>query len=472
MHKIATLLTFSLALTVGAQVVDPVIMTVNGKQVTRSEFEYSFNKNGNPEKAVDIRAIEDYVPMFINYKLKVAAAEAARLDTLSSFKKEFMTYRDMQLTPYLVDSTFIDSIATSIYKDSEKQLNGHDLLKPSHILILVPASATETEKEIYRQRIDSIYSALQHGADFATLAKEKSQDPGSALQGGKLPWIGPGSTLKEFEDAAYALKVGEFSKPVETAVGFHIIRMDERKPLEPYAVLRPQIFAALKQQGIDEVSAEAKIKKIVAASKGRLTRELVLDSVFVANSSDLNLRYLVQEYHDGLLLYEVSKREVWDKVAQDTSALEQQFKKNKKQYAWTEPRFKGFVIHAKDEKKMKAAQTILKKTADGDWKKAIRETFNKDSVTVTVSGPYLVKKGENRYVDAEVFGGETVKSNSNYPYSGVEGQVLKQPKSYLDVKSAVINDVQDKRTEEWVKRLRNEYSFNVNQDVVKTVNKH
>ena len=442
MHKIATLLTFSLTLTVGAQVVDPVIMTVNGKQVTRSEFEYSFNKNGNPEKAVDIRAIEDYVPMFINYKLKVAAAEAARLDTLSSFKKEFMTYRDMQLTSYLVDSTFIDSVATSIYKDSEKQLNGHDLLKPSHILILVPASATETEKKIYRQRIDSIYSALQHGADFATLAKEKSQDPGSALQGGKLPWIGPGSTLKEFEDAAYALKVGEFSKPVETAVGFHIIRMDERKPLEPYAVLRPQIFAALKQQGIDEASAEAKIKKIVAASKGRLTRELVLDSVFVANSSDLNLRYLVQEYHDGLLLYEVSKREVWDKVAQDTSALEQQFKKNKKQYA------------------------------DGDWKKAIRETFNKDSVTVTVSGPYLVKKGENRYVDAEVFGGETVKSNSNYPYSGVEGQVLKQPKSYLDVKSAVINDVQDKRTEEWVKRLRNEYSFNVNQDVVKTVNKH
>ena len=186
MHKIATLLTFSLTLTVGAQVVDPVIMTVNGKQVTRSEFEYSFNKNGNPEKAVDIRAIEDYVPMFINYKLKVAAAEAARLDTLSSFKKEFMTYRDMQLTSYLVDSTFIDSVATSIYKDSEKQLNGHDLLKPSHILILVPASATEAEKKIYRQRIDSIYSALQHGADFATLAKEKSQDPGSALQGRKL----------------------------------------------------------------------------------------------------------------------------------------------------------------------------------------------------------------------------------------------------------------------------------------------
>ena len=155
MHKIATLLTFSLTLTVGAQVVDPVIMTVNGKQVTRSEFEYSFNKNGNPEKAVDIRAIEDYVPMFINYKLKVAAAEAARLDTLSSFKKEFMTYRDMQLTPYLVDSTFIDSVATSIYKDSEKQLNGHDLLKPSHILYQ-PLQRRQRRKYIDRELIQFI----------------------------------------------------------------------------------------------------------------------------------------------------------------------------------------------------------------------------------------------------------------------------------------------------------------------------
>ena len=97
MHRIATLLSFSLALMAGAQVVDPIIMTINGKPVTRSEFEYSFNKNGNPQKATDSKSIEDYVPMFVDYKLKVAAAETAHLDTLSSFRKEFLTYRDMQL---------------------------------------------------------------------------------------------------------------------------------------------------------------------------------------------------------------------------------------------------------------------------------------------------------------------------------------------------------------------------------------
>ena len=93
---------FALALTAGAQSADnPILMTVNGKAITRGEFEYSFHKNGNIEGAVEKKSVQEYVPMFINYKLKVAAAEAAQLDTLSSFKKEFLTYRDMQLTPFM-----------------------------------------------------------------------------------------------------------------------------------------------------------------------------------------------------------------------------------------------------------------------------------------------------------------------------------------------------------------------------------
>ena len=472
MHRIATLLSFSLALMAGAQVVDPIIMTINGKPVTRSEFEYSFNKNGNPQKATDSKSIEDYVPMFVDYKLKVAAAETAHLDTLSSFRKEFLTYRDMQLMPYLVDSIFVDSVANAVYLRTLKQLDGKDLLHLSHILIRVGPSASEAEKNIAQHKIDSIYTLLIQGADFAKMAVANSQDPGSASQGGQLPWIGPGSTLKEFEDVAYALKVGEISKPVETAVGFHIIRMDERKQLEPYLQLRPQIIEALKQQGVDEASSEAKINKLIAASKGHLTRETVLDSVYEAHMSDLNLRYLVQEYHDGLLLFEMSKREVWDKVEKDQNALEQRFKKNKKKYAWTEPHFKGFVIHAKDPQKLKPAQILLQKAEKEDWKARLRENLNKDSVVVTVSGPYLVKKGENRYIDACVFGGSPVTASGNYPYTAVAGQLLKQPRTYMDVKSAVINDVQDHKTAEWVKRLRKKYSYNVNEDVVKTVNKH
>ena len=89
----------ALALSAQAQTAaDPVVMTINGRPVTKSEFLYSYNKNGNVEGAVEKKTVKEYIPMFVNYKLKVAAAESAHLDTLSSFKREFLTYRDMQLT--------------------------------------------------------------------------------------------------------------------------------------------------------------------------------------------------------------------------------------------------------------------------------------------------------------------------------------------------------------------------------------
>lgn len=85
-------------------------------------------------------------------------------------------------------------------------------------------------------------------------------------------------TLKEFEEAAYALKAGEMSRPVETSVGFHIIKMMERKQLEPYAELKGDIYESLKRQNIEELSANHRIERIIAAHGGALTREAVLDS--------------------------------------------------------------------------------------------------------------------------------------------------------------------------------------------------
>ena len=76
--------------TANAQQNDPTIMTINGQPVSRSEFEYSYNKN-NSEGVIDKKTVDEYVDLFINYKLKVAAAYDAHIDTLSSFKKEFLS---------------------------------------------------------------------------------------------------------------------------------------------------------------------------------------------------------------------------------------------------------------------------------------------------------------------------------------------------------------------------------------------
>lgn len=464
---------FALALTAGAQSAtdNPVLMTINGKPITRGEFEYSFHKNGNIEGAVEKKTVQEYVPMFVNYKLKVAAAEAAHLDTLSSFKKEFLTYRDMQLTPFMTDSTFTDSIAHMVYDNTVKQLGGKDLIQTAHILIRLGQKATEAEKKEAKAKADSLYNAIKNGADFAELAKKYSGDPGSAAKGGQLPLVGPGQFVKEYEDAAYALKKGEMCPPVLSPFGYHIIKMTDRHPLDSYEKLKSDIYSMLKRQNIDEASAEYRIKKIVDASNGRLNREAVLDSVMNANiTHNDGLRYLIQEYHDGLLLYEVSKRQVWDVAAADTKGLEQWYKAHKADYAWKEPRFKGFVFHCKNAKDAKAVKKMLKKYGDGDWRKELKQQFNKDSVTVSVSGPYLCSKGENATIDVYAFKTDAkAKTPKGYVMSGVCGKVMKQPKSYLDAKAQVTSDYQQECEKKWVEQLRKQFTFSVNEDVLKTV---
>ena len=444
------------------------VMTVAGKPVSLGEFEYAYNKNGGTEGAVEEKTVEEYAQMFLNYKLKVAAAEAMRLDTLQSFKDEFRTYRDMQLTPYMVDQNYIDSVAHAVYDNTLQRLDGKDLIHPAHILLRVAPNAADEQRAAAKVRIDSLYAALQGGSDFAELARTYSEDPGSRGEGGQLPWIGPGSTIKEFEEAAYALQPGEMSRPFESAVGYHIIYMTERKPFGPYEERSAEILEMLKAQGIEEASAEHRIDQIVALSGGKLTREAVLDSVLAAHADDAELRYLVQEYHDGLLLYEAAKREVYDPAANDTEALAAWFKAHKKDYAWTEPRFKGVVYHCKNAAQVKPLRKLLNKNLDGDWRRMVKQEFNKDSVVVIVSGPYLAKAGENIYVDKLVFKSDIkIKMREGYPYSGYAGKLLKQPKDYTDVKAAVQDDYQASLEKAWVERLRKEFPYTIDEAVLK-----
>lgn len=462
------------AMTAMAQ--NPVLMTVNGKNVTRAEFEYAYNKNNNIEGAVEQKTIDEYVDMFVNYKLKVAAAEALHLDTLKSFQDEYRTYRDMQLTPHLVDQQFIDSVAHSLYDRQLEAIGGKDLLGCSHILLTLKQTDEETTRQQVAQRADSIYNALLAGADFATLAQQLSQDPGSAANGGKLPTIYPGMTIPEFETEAYKLQAGEFSKPFLTPVGYHIILMHERKQFESYETLYRTIINALKRQNIEEASAQAKIDKLMAET-GKSREDILLNVLDEQKIITPDLEYLVQEYYDGLLLYEVAKKRVWDVAENDKTALEKTFKSNKKKYAWTEPRYSGFIISAKTPENARKAQKLLKKgvPAGTDLRTFLKESINKDSVVVMVSGPYLAKKGENSTIDNLAFGdaNSTIKPlRKGYIYTTITGKMQKQPKTYLDVKSEVTADLQRRLEEEWVAELRKTFTFSVNKDVLKTVNNH
>ena len=318
------------AITAGAQTSDPVVMTINGQNVTRSEFEYSYNKN-NGDEVIEKTTVEQYVPLFVNYKLKVAAALDARLDTLASFKQEFAKYRDQQVRPSIVTSEDVENEARKIYDDRQKMIGDKGLIRPAHILIRLAQKASSAAQDSARARIDSIYACLRSGADFADLATRLSQDPGSAKRGGLLPWICIGQTLKEFEDVAFSLNKGEMSEPFLSPVGYHIVKMTDRKQLEPYDSLRAHIITFIEKRNLRDAIAQRKVSEMVKSSNGQLTAaEIMQQKADSLAKADEAMKYLIQEYHDGLLLFEVSNREVWEKAAADSVGQMKWYKKYRK----------------------------------------------------------------------------------------------------------------------------------------------
>lgn len=366
MRKTLLSILCAFAITAGAQTSDPVVMTINGQNVTRSEFEYSYNKN-NGDEVIEKTTVEQYVPLFVNYKLKVAAALDARLDTLTSFKQEFAKYRDQQVRPTIVTSEDVENEARKIYDDRQKMIGDKGLIRPAHILIRLAQKASSAAQDSAKARIDSIYACLRSGADFADLATRLSQDPGSAKRGGLLPWICIGQTLKEFEDVAFSLNKGEMSEPFLSPVGYHIVKMTDRKQLEPYDSLRANIITFIEKRNLRDAIAQRKVSEMVKSSNGQLTAaEIMQQKADSLAKVDEAMKYLIQEYHDGLLLFEVSNREVWEKAAADSVGQMKWYKKyRKKRYG------------KKKYEEVKAAVTAdWQDELEKRWVDALRKRYN------------------------------------------------------------------------------------------------
>ena len=408
MKKIAILgASLMMGLTAVAQTTDPVIMKINGKNITKSEFEYSFNKN-NSDGVIDKKTVEEYVPLYVDFKLKVAEAESQRLDTLSAIRKELDGYKEQMVVPTIVDSAYIEREARATYEQTAARFEGQDLLTASHILVLMRQDATAEQQAAAKVRIDSIYDALkavpkdQLVEKFAEMAKEKSDDKGSAQRGGALGQFGKGMMIPDFENAAYALKAGEMSAPVKSTVGWHIIYMTDRHPFESFEYHHDNIIKFLEQRGVKEASANAYLDSV--ANERKITRVELVDELHKQMmEKDADVKNLSQEYYDGTLMYEVTKQDVWDKAQQDAQGQEAYFKAHKKEYAWDAPRFIGIVIHTKDAATMAKVKKLLKGVAEDDLAKTA-VSLNNDSVKVVRVERGIFKQGDNANVDKLVFG--------------------------------------------------------------------
>lgn len=193
---------------------DPVIMTINGEDVTKSEFEYLYNKNS--QQQINPQTLDEYVEMFKLYKMKVADAKAAGLDTTAKFRKEAEQYRHDLATPYLADSVYLNQLVDEAYARSRKEAVAKHIMffkspNPEHNLQM-------------KAKADSLKQVLDNGGNFEELAGQYSQDKRSAVNGGTMGYIVSGQYPYGFEVAAFATPEGSVSDVVESPQGYHILK--------------------------------------------------------------------------------------------------------------------------------------------------------------------------------------------------------------------------------------------------------
>ncbi len=613
---------------------DPVLMNVAGKNVTLGEFQYLYNKNNSQQ--LEPLTIERYLDMFVDYKLKVAEAEAAGLDTTATFRAEYMQYRDELARPYLRDASVADSLVaeayshysdnvrvshimlpavpgseqridslrsailsgTAVFEDvarrysmdqssamrgglmgnvnpgrfpwafekaaydtpvggiSEPVNSGFgwhiirvDERKPSegevhasHILRLTQGKSTE---QIEREQalIDSLYAVAAAGADFASLAKQYSEDPGSGRRGGDLGWFGRGMMVQPFDSISFALPDGGLSKPFRTSFGFHVIYKQESRRGQSLDELRPDIEKAMARDDRSGAPGRAYAARKVAEHKGRVDEATLakiqaalvaadgaLDSLLLSPAmagltafeidgcktavsavaprvagvltspetashtmeavrtavesalSDAALdiareqlmeensdyRNLMNEYRDGILLFEIANSKVWNRAAKDKDGMDAFFAANREKYTWEQPHFKSYVIFAASEEKLAEAleYAATLDAADADaFTAAMSKMFGR---TVKVER-VLAAKGENPVIDFLAFGGERPEPKSKQwtQYAAFAGRVIDAPENAADVRGAVVADYQAALEAEWVKELRAKYPVKINKKQLK-----
>jgi peptidyl-prolyl cis-trans isomerase SurA len=243
--------------------IDPVVMEIDGKSVTKSEFLQIYLKNNNdPQYHKD--SIDKYLVLFTKFKLKVAEAEALGYDTIPKLKKELEGYRKQLANPYLIDSAQNESLVKEAYDRTANEI------RASHILIRVDQNAKPQDTLIAWNKINEIKKRLEKGEDFTTVAKSKngSEDPSVVNNGGDLGYFTAFQMIYAFEDRAFKTPIGEISDIFKTRYGYHILKTTGKRPSRGSIKVAHLLVSAGKNATEEEkANAEKKIKEIYTKAK-------------------------------------------------------------------------------------------------------------------------------------------------------------------------------------------------------------
>jgi peptidyl-prolyl cis-trans isomerase SurA len=625
------------------------ILTIDGENVSKLDFEYVFKKN-NTNTAITTEELDEYMELFINYKLKVREAEDLGMDTMPTFVKELQGYRAQLAAPYLTDSKVdealiveaydrlkqevrashilikvspdaapqdtlaayqqieeirneliatngdFDAVAANKSQDPSAKKNKGDLgyftafqmvypfenaafntpvneisgvvktrfgyhilkvtdkrpsrgeLKVAHIVIVDNDNMTKAQQAKAKIKIDEIYAKVENGADFSLLAKQFSDDKGSASSGGVLPVFGPGKMVPEFEDQAYKLeKPGDICEPFKSRFGWHVIKLIDVIPLPSFEELEPTIKMKVERDSRSTLSKKAFVqqrmkeigikeyeknlnpfytwvdssvfygkwtvdpswkmsKPLFTLAKTKYTQtdfaNYLLNQMrkskkrnmqtmpvitFVNNMygqfretmviqyTDDHLeedypdfRALMQEYHDGILLFELSDQKVWRKATTDSIGIDTYYQEHKFENMWPE-RAEGLVYKSLDEKICKQVKQWVSDSLSIDTIMQ-RVNINSQLNLVIDKGPFT-KEGNEVFTKIQWQRGlsEIVLINNQFVFANITDILLPSPKSLDEARGYYISNYQDQLESEWIASLRAKYPVEVNKEVLYSI---
>ena len=613
------------------------IFSYGDEMVYNDEFVRVFNKNKRDKTDPTKEEIEEYLDLYVKFKLKVAEAYSRQMDTVPSFKAELAGYRDQLAQPYLTDKSVTDMLVREAYDRSQQEVHASHLLincaldaKPSDSLeaynkimglrkrivdgekfgdIAMAFSSDPSAKKnkgdlgyftafqmIYpfenaafttpvgevsmpvrtqfgyhlvythdkresmgdikvahimikyynpgqidstKERIDAVYAKLKGGADWNTTVEEFSEDFNTNSKSGELSWFNrtTNNIPNEFKDVAYDLKNdGDFTKPVKTNFGWHIIKRVSKKDKSSYDEVKDVLRRKVERDSRSELNKDvvvARVKKEngfkdvsgLDAVKGEFTEDLLkgrfkakegngmvlfkigkraytdkdffayvatnqtrsnttLENTVKAQYSNFvkqsnldyeqsilevkydDFKYIMQEYKDGILLFELTDKEVWSKAVADSAGLADFYARNKSDYLWKE-RADATIYSCKDAKSAKKAMKCVKK---GVSRADILEKFNsKDPLTVSVESKKFEKGSKSLLDNVEWATGVYSLEDENGRSKFVEIKEI-LPVSAKPLKENMgqaTSDYQSYLEAQWIEELKKKYPIFIYEENVK-----
>ena len=392
-------------------------------------------------------------------------------------------------------------------------------VKVAHIMI----RDKKTDSTYAKKQISDIYNKFLQGEKFEVLAKKHSDDKASAIKGGVIKPFTQGKMIQPFSDIAFNLqKEGDVSKPFKTKFGWHFIKLINKIPVKPFEEVKDELakkvekgdrsiligksitsklkskyniafnkevynkyFSDNEKDDKDKITVDETIltienstysvndlKTYLKKNNGSKTYNDFID-VQVMSYYKNNLEfenkefgYTLQEYRDGLLLFDLLQNKIWTKAEKDTIGLQNFFDKNASKYNWKKRAKADLASCTKAEK----ATLVKKYMTEGKTIDQIKELVN-DGATIHVifhSGTYEVDSNKLPHNFQFVKGVQLYKNNdTDFTICNVSEIMEASPKELNDVKGKVISNYQDFLEKQWIQNLRSKYKVEVNKKVFK-----